>query len=616
MANGQNIKKRDRIGVWLYLTYLLLLICGVWLFIRLVCIMIDPGMHEKTIRALTPSNYLKTDEPDRGNIYDCNGKLLAISCPSYQFRMDCTVLKDSNDDEEEIEWLKKADSLSAGLAKEFPTISKTEFYNKIVDKRNNKGKYVKIGSPVDRNAYNRIIRLPLFREGRYKSGVQVEVENLRHYPYGKLARRTIGFVRDNKSNAPNTHVGLEGKFDYELHGKEGKQWMRNADYGSIANSDSAVVRVEHGKDLITTLNIDYQAIADKALRRQIDTIEALHDACLVIMDVQSGAIRAMVNLSRATTDGRFDEVSNIAIGRRGEPGSVFKTVTLMSVLNDGYISSLEETIPTNGGKVKGTTHKRDQHVLDYEREHNTKEISVLEGFKMSSNYVFATLAVENYGTKAGTEKFLQNIYSYKLGETFDFDLDGMLTPTIPSPETRYWTNTDLGSIAFGYSTEMTPLHILSFYNAIANDGRMMKPYLVERIEKDGRTVSKRGPSVLNSAICTKAVADTITRALKGVTEDGTARRLKGAKVPVAGKTGTSFGIFPNGKYEDEEGQRIYQGTFVGFFPADNPKYSVICEIFSEPTQKSFQGGGIPARAIREVVDEIYNIDPFFRETIR
>ena len=179
-----------------------------------------------------------------------------------------------------------------------------------------------------------------------------------------------------------------------------------------------------------------------------------------------------------------------------------------------------------------------------------------------------------------------------------------MTPTIPNPKTRYWTNTDLASIAYGYSTEETPLHILTFYNAIANKGKMMKPYLVE------------GPSVLNSAICSKAVADTLTRALKAVTEDGTAKRLKGAKCSVAGKTGTSFGTYANGKYQDEDGRRKYQGTFVGFFPADEPQYSIICMVYSKPTSKSFQGGGIPARAIRTVIDTIYDIDPCFQEMIR
>ena len=144
---------------------------------------------------------------------------------------------------------------------------------------------------------------------------------------------------------------------------------------------------------------------------------------------------------------------------------------------------------------------------------------------------------------------------------------------------------------------------------------MMKPYLVENIESAGSVVQKRGPSILNAAVCSKAVADTITRALKAVTEEGTARRLKGAKCSVAGKTGTSYGTFANGQYSDNQGRRKYQGTFVGFFPAEDPQYSIICTVYSKPTSKQFQGGGIPARAIRTVIDQIYNIDPYFRQTI-
>mgnify|MGYP002521899522 FL=1 len=449
------------------------------------------------------------------------------------------------------------------------------------------------------------MELPLFNEGRFRGGVIVERENIRRYPYGELARRTIGFVRNNKSQVTNTHIGIEGKFDYILHGTEGVEYLRTTDYGRVLNSDSTVRAAIDGKDIITTLNIDYQDIADKALREQIEGEDALEGACLVLMETKTGAIRAMVNLVRDADSGRFGEIQNYAVGRKAEPGSVFKTVTLMSVLNDGYIKSLDETLPAKNGHVEGTS-INDAHIPDFARQHHTDRISVLDGFKISSNYVFATLAVKYYGKRDGydgTDKFLSNIYNYKLGEAFDFDLDGLQTPTIPSPKTRYWTNTDLGSIAFGYSTEETPLHILTFYNAIANKGKMMKPYLVN------------GPGILNSAVCSRAVADTLTRALKAVTEEGTARRLKGAKCSVAGKTGTSFGTYANGKYVDEHGRRKYQGTFVGFFPAENPQYSIISVVYSKPTNKSFQGGGIPAKAIRTVIDRIYDIDPFFQEDI-
>jgi len=617
-------RKRDRIGVILYLLYVVLLVAAIVLILRLVFIQAFWRPEPKIADALTPSNTVSYIEPDRGDILDAEGRLLAISCPTYQFYMDCTVLKETNTPAQEQAWLAKARDLAAGLAVEFPDKSADEFFKLIRDSRSAGKKYVRIGSPVDRNAYNRITALPLFREGRYRSGMIVEQEQIRQYPYGKLARRTIGFVRNNKSQVTNTHIGLEGKFDYVLHGQEGKEWMRVTDYGRVRNSDSTYVRAVDGNDLRITLNIDYQDIADKALRAEITEEPDLEGACLVLMEVGTGAIRAMVNLVREDGDGPFEEIQNLAIGRKGEPGSVFKTVTLMSVLNDGYIKSLDETLPATNGNVAGTS-IRDAHIPEYVREHHTNKITILDGFKISSNYVFATLAVKNYGIDKSkgrgkglekTERFLQNIYNYKLGEAFAFDLDGLQTPTIPNPSTRYWTDTDLGSIGFGYSTEETPLHILTFYNAIANKGRMMKPYLVEDIEKDGVVTERRGPGVLNAAICSKAVADTITRALKAVTEDGTARRLKDAKCAVAGKTGTSFGTFPNGQYQDASGRRKYQGTFVGFFPADQPQYSIICVVYSKPTNRQFQGGGIPARAIRTVIDQLYNIDPCFRTELK
>ena len=612
----QPVKKRDRIGIILYLVYFVMLLGAVLLTVRIIGIQIFFRPEPAIASRLTPKVTERSIEPERGRILDCNGRLLAISCPEYQFYMDCTVRKDTNTPEEEKEWRKEARELARGLAKEFPEMTADQFYSLIMTNRNDEHrpgrKYVKIGHPVDRTAYNRILALPLFRKGRYYSGVQYEQENVREYPYDELARRTIGFVRNNKSPVRNTHIGLEGKFDYELHGEEGVEYLRETDQGTVRNNDSTVVRAVDGNDLRCTLNIDYQEIADFALREQIEPEAAIEGACLVLMEVKTGAIRAMVNLLREGDGhtGPFSEIQNLAIGRKNEPGSVFKTVTLTALLNDGYVKSLEETLPATDGHVDGTA-ITDRHIPDFAREHNTDKISIIDGFKISSNYVFAKLAVDNYArNRRGdrTEQFLSNLYTYKLGEAFDFDLDGMQTPTIPSPETRYWTDTDLGSIAYGYSTSMTPMHILTFYNALANKGRMMKPYLVEDIESEGQVIRRRGPSVLNAAICSRAVADTVTRALKAVTEEGTARRLRGARCTVAGKTGTSFGTYENGKYADEYGRRKYQGTFVGFFPADNPKYSIICTVYSKPTSKSFQGGGIPARAVRTVIDRLYNLD--------
>lgn len=618
-------KKRDRIGMVLYIFYVLLLVLTVLVIAKLVYFQLIWKPEPRIAGALTPSIVKRTVEPVRGNIIDCNGRLLAMSYPIYDIHMDCTVMKAEygkmknreKGQMKEQEWMEKARLLSQGLAELVPGTNAEKMFSQIKEGRARGRKYLPVAKGVDRSTMLKIKDLPLYKEGANKGGMIVETRNVRKYPYGRLARRTIGFVRDNKG-LPEEEIkgnpGLEGRYDAILHGKDGREYLKQTDRGRVRNYDSSYVRAVDGKDLRTTLNIDYQDVADRALRERIDSLEDLSGACLVLMEVKTGAIRAMVNLSRDPNRGNsFEEITNFAIGRRCEPGSVFKTVTLLSVMSDGIYKSLDETIPTNHGIVKNTKMKQDVHILDWEREHKTKEISILDGFKISSNYVFGTLAVQNYA--ANPRQYVEKIYSYGLGDSFDFDLEGLLTPLIPDPKSRMWSNTTLGTMGFGYATEETPLHILTFYNAIANKGRMVKPYLVEDIEKAGTVTDRRGPSVLNASICSRAIADTMTRALLSVTEEGTARRLKNAKCKVAGKTGTSFATFENGQYSDAAGRRQYQGTFVGYFPAEDPQYSVICVVYSKPTRTSYQGGGIPASVIKTLVDYVYVNDPRFREKL-
>ena len=617
--------KRDRIGLVLYIFYTLLLVISALVLVKLVYYQLIWKPEPKIATALTPGIVKRTVEPVRGNIIDCDGRLLAMSYPVYDIHMDCTVMKAdfakmknrNKAKMKEDEWLGKARELAEGLARLVPGTSADKMYGQIKEGRANGRKYLAIAKGVDRSTMLKIKGLPLFKEGANKGGMIVETRNIRKYPYGKLARRTIGFVRDNKG-LPEEEIkgnpGLEGRYDAILHGKDGREYLRLSDRGRVRNYDSSYVRAIDGQDLRTTLNIDYQDVADRALHEQIDSMTTLNGACLVLMEVKTGAIRAMVNLSRDPhRAGNFEEITNFAIGRRFEPGSVFKTVTLLSVLSDGYVKSLDETLPTNHGWVKDTKMKQDIHIADWEREHKTREISVRDGFKISSNYVFGTLAVQNYAKNP--RQYVEKVYSYGLGDSFDFDLEGLLTPNIPDPKNKnVWSNTTLGNMGFGYVTELTPLHILTFYNAIANKGRMVKPYLVEDIEKAGSVTDRRGPSVLNASICSKAIADTMTRALLSVTEEGTAKVLKKAKCTVAGKTGTSFGTFPGSGYTDASGRRKYQGTFVGYFPAEDPQYSVVCSVFSDPTYTNYryQGGGIPAATVKTLVDYVYTNDPRFR----
>lgn len=612
-------KKRDRIGVILYCFYAIVLVAGFFIIGKMVCIQLFWKPDKDVARFFLPPSTKSVIEPDRGAIIGSDGKLLAMSTPMYQLYMDCTVLKSvfrgkSNPDSLERDWLSKAKAFSDGLAKEVGG-SAGDYYRMIVTGRKDGNRYMRLTADLDRGALLRLQKLPLMKEGRYKSGIIVNKRDSRQYPYGTLARRTIGYVKDNRNSNGNTHIGLEGKYDYALHGKEGEIWLRPTDNRErIQNYDSTYVKPEDGLNVRTTLNITLQDIVDKAMRKQMAANPKINEGCAVIMDVKTGAIRSMVNLTKDPKDSSLNEVYNMAIGFAAEPGSVFKATTLMTVIEDGFVKSLDDVIPMNNGVIPG--YPQDTHIK------GNGEISVLRGFEISSNYVFRYLAVKNYNDNP--KRFLDKLYMYKLGQAFDFDLKGLSEPYIPSPDSKQWSATDLGSTAIGYSVKETPLHILTFYNAIANKGRMMKPYLVESIEKNGAVKTKKGPSVLNASICSKATADTMLRAMRAVTSEGTAKRLKGAKLTVAGKTGTSRQVLSkeeidkygmSSPYVTKDGSYHNLATFVGFFPAENPKYSAIVCMKSDLIRGSLYGGVGPAAVMREVVDAIYVLDPEWGNTI-
>ena len=623
---GQSTGKKrgmDRISMILLLIYIVVLFISALIIGKLIYIQKSWEPDKSIAKYFLPPAEKYTIAPDRGAIIGCGGEILAMSTPMYELRMDCTVRKEyfqkkmrknPTGDNLEQQWQDKAKAFSEGFAKEM-NMDASVIFKSIMDGRRKGNKYLRLGTDIDRGTLLKLESLPLMEEGRYKSGIIVEKHDSRKYPYGTLARRTIGYVKDNSSQKEDekgrSHIGIEGKYDYVLHGKEGEIWLKPTDNKEkIQNYDSTYVKPVDGLDVRTTLDITLQDIVDKAMRKQMSANPKIEDGCAVFMDVRTGAIRAMVNLTKSPKDSSLNEVYNMAIGYGANPGSVFKTTTLMTALEDGYIKSLDDEIPTNEGKLPG--YPQDDHVK------NLVKISILHGFEISSNYVFRYLATNNYSDNP--KRFMDKLYMYKLGQAFEFDLEGLREPVLPSPDSKSWSSTDLGSVAIGYSVRETPLHTLTFYNAIANKGRMMKPYLVESIEKDGVVKTKKGPSVLNASICSRATADTLLRALKAVTSEGTAYRLKGAKLTVAGKTGTArqslskeeiekYGRDPKDNTQTADGSYHNLATFVGFFPADNPKYSAIICMNSSLIRGSLYGGVGPASAMREIVDAIYTLDP-------
>ena len=626
---------RDRIDVVMTFLSLGFFVLSIVIIACIIRIQVGYKVPQKVVHVFRPQPQKYVDKPVRGRILAHDGRPMAISTPLYDIYMDCTVRKaefEEIDRQEERRiqrmkeqkkkeipepkrkgaqaeqvWKEKAQALSKGLAVLFPGKSADRYYSEILKGREEGRKHVLIRKNVSHATLNRLKELPLFNEGAYKGGLIADPHDERIYPYDTLARRVIGYVKDSLRR------GLEANFDYELHGREGYEWRRVTDDKQyIHDFDSATVRKVDGNDVRTTLDVDFQEIADRALRRQIADDPQIRAGIAVIMEVETGAIRAMVNLSRDTVPGsKLWERDNLVLKEVGEQGSVMKTVTLTTLVEDGHVKTLEQTLPTNHGVVPGG-YRQDVHILDYERLTGRNEITVKHGFEISSNYVFTYLPEKYYGSRP--QDFFDHIYAYRLGEKFDFDIDGLGTPMVNRPGTPGWSKTTLGTTAYGYGMSVTPLHVVTFYNAIANKGRMMKPYLVESVEKDGNVIKKYGPSVLNN-ICSRATADTVTRALKAVVDDGTATRLKGAKLSVAGKTGTAQVVL-NAKerggsgdpYHDISGRKKNQGTFAGFFPAEDPQYTILVTVYSYLSRQSFYGGTKPALAVREIVDNLYAID--------
>ena len=625
MRNERDIrKKQDWISILLWVFYCVFLVLSVVIIGKIVKIQYRWEPDAEYVKYFQPKHELVITKPERGAILDHNGKLLAISTPMYNINMDCTVRKEEfakikdtrKRDSLENDWKRKARLLSRELPKVLVKDGKDAdyYYNLIISHRdsNLKGrKNVPITKNIDHQTYLKLKTLPLFNEGQFKSGmIKTEIET-RQYPYGELAGRVIGDVRINKENPEESrYMGIEGQYDYILRGEDGSQWMKRTDKGLIVDQDSSIVAVKHGQDIRTTIDIDIQDIADRALRRYITDDERIEGGCVVVMDVKTGAIRAMVNLLKNSKD-VLGENFNMAIGRPGEPGSIFKAATLATLLEDGHVT-LETELPTNHGKMEDLPKiNDDQYIKDWEKKHNTNKIKVLDGFKISSNYVFRRLVIDNY--QEDPQDFINRLYDYRLNDSYTFDLKekGGTSSRIQQPSSKY----DLASTAIGYSIMETPLNMLTFYNAIANNGKLMKPYLIESFETGGKAHKEFNPEVLNGSIVSKATADTLTRALKMVTLEGTATRLKNAKCEVAGKTGTAWTVLrpeeqpmKGRPFESINGEKKYQATFVGFFPADEPKYSAIVVVYTKLTKGSVYGGVIPAMTFKEIVDNLWSLD--------
>lgn len=529
----------------------------------------------------------ESSEPNRGDIYSNDGKrLLSTSVPFYEIRMDLL----SNALEKQ-EFNKGIDSLAYYLAKLFRDKSTSQYKMELVTARNRGERYHLINRQVSHRQLHEMKKFPIFRLGRYKGGFIVIQKNRRIQPHQMLAARTIGYLNEGETG---TVVGIEGAYDPYLRGITGVRLMqKTAGNIWIPVSDKNEVEPKDGYDVISTIDIDLQDVAENALLDQMK-IHNAHHGCAILMEVNTGEVKAIVNLQR-DGQGNWGETYNYAIAESTEPGSTFKLISLIAALEDGYIE-LDDTVDTGQGSVQ----YYDKVVRDT-KEGGYGKISVQNAFEVSSNVGISKIIYTHY--KGREEEFVDRLYRMHLNEPLGIDIKGEGIPHIQYPGDEYWSGISLPMMSHGYEVRLTPLQILTFYNAIANNGTMVKPKFIKRITSYGRIIKTIPTEVIDPSICSRETLKKAKIMLEGVVERGTATNLKNETYKIAGKTGTAQ--IANEKYGYKVNSQVsYQASFVGYFPADNPKYSCIV-VVNSPSSVVYYGNIVAGPVFREISNKVY-----------
>jgi len=517
----------------------------------------------------------------RGNIYSDNGSLLATSLPFYKVAIDPTLAKD------EI-FRKGIDSLALLLSRYYRDRTATDYKQLLKDARATGKQYIVLNrKQINYQTKKEMTNWPIFREGRYKGGVIFEKIDVRYRPFSKLSRRTIGFV-----NEEGKGVGLEYSFDNVLGGQDGEalfQKIAGGTWKPIFDADN--IKAIDGLDIHTTLDINLQDVAETSLYRAMKSHNA-DEGTVIVMEVKTGHIKAISNLSK-DGNGEYAETFNHAVGGSIEPGSTFKLVTMMALLEDTNIN-LSDTINTGNGEYTFYNRKvRDHHEGGYGK------ITIQQAFELSSNVAMAKLLDKHFGTKPS--RFLEHVDRLHLSKPLGLQITGESYPKITRPTDKDWSGITLPWMAYGYGFEISPLHTLALYNAVANDGKMIKPIFVTSVSKADRVEQEFETETLVSKICSNKTLNQLKLLLEGVVEDGTAKNLKHADYRIAGKTGTAQ-ILENGRYE-----KRYITSFVGYFPAHAPKYTAIV-LVKNPRGVYQYGNNVAGPVFKDIADNIYSRD--------
>ncbi len=567
-----------------YLIYIFMCVFALGILYRICIIQFAQG-DEWRSKAEAFTTKLDSVEAVRGNIFDANGALLATSLPYYEIAVDINAPSITDKI-----YKSNRDSLALALSNLFEDKSEKE-YLKILNKARSAGdRYVLLQRNVSYKDLQTLKTFPIFRKGR-KGGLVTLQTNRRERPFQMLAGRTIGLSRPGIKP-----VGLEGAFDSTLSGVSGKRLMQQIAGGVWRPiNDENEVEPKDGSDLYTTIDINIQDVAQQALMRSLTKNGASH-GCAILMEVKTGAIKAIVNLTKSKNDtSTYNESFNYAIGYPTEPGSTFKLASMLAVI-DEYNISLDEKVEVGNGECMYFDKKvKDSHAPE------SPVLNVQRVFETSSNVGVSKIITKYYSKNP--QQFANKLNSFHLNEKLGLSIPGEGKGVIPQTKTKYWSGVTLPQLSYGYESLITPMQTLTLYNAVANDGRMVKPRFVKEIKRNGIVIKTYGTEILEEQIVKKETITKAKKLLEGVVTNGSGKALNITAFKVGGKTGTAQ-IAINGSY-GRVGERSYQASFVGYFPAENPQYSCIV-VINSPSNGIYYGAAVAGPVFKEIAEKVYS----------
>ena len=561
-------------------------IIGLYLFVLLIAVavvfkIVKVQQFDDLINTSSQPRFFTVEAP-RGNILSDDGSLLAISMPLYNIFLDMSVMSDVLFDRHIVE-------ISDALSNLFEDKTAEEYDQFLrLAKNSKKNKYVRLQLKVTHNDLKVLKSLPIFKLGQNRGGLIAEQRPNRETPFGLLAQRTVGVLRDVNP------VGIERAFNQTLSGVDGRHLKRKiAQKVWVPQDSEGNYLPKAGKDIVTTINIDMQDVAEKSLERTLIK-ENADWGCVVLMEVETGEVKVIANLMKDTLD-RVSEKYNYALAMHDAPGSTFKLASIIAGLEDGKFS-VNDSVDLQRGRIK----YYDRVMRD--SPHDFRKVTIEKAFVISSNVGISKIINESY-TSDPTE-YIDRIYKMGLSTPLELELPYPPALKMPVPNKGGWSGITLPWMSTGYEMALSPLHMLTFYNAIANKGKMMNPIFTTAILEDGKEIEYKKPVVVNPSICSESTIEKIMPLLVGVVEEGTAQNIRTDKYRIAGKTGTTVLNYA-GRKEGED--KKYQASFAGFFPADNPKYSCIV-VVSNPKNGQVYGSKVAAPIFKELADKVYALD--------